>query len=87
VKVEIHDASFLENVNDHGNSMMTTSLTIKVVSIMVRVVSSSFNPFFFHQNSFLLKMLKILSYHISSSSPSIFLILFSSSLLFNLYFQ
>jgi hypothetical protein len=32
VKVEIHDASFLENVNDHGNSMMTTSLTIKVVN-------------------------------------------------------
>ncbi len=32
VKVEIHDASFLENVNDHGNSMMTTSLIIKIVN-------------------------------------------------------
>jgi hypothetical protein len=32
LKVEIHDASFLENVNDHGNSMMTTSLIIKIVN-------------------------------------------------------
>lgn len=32
VKVEIHDASFLENVDDHGNSMMTTSLIIKIVN-------------------------------------------------------
>jgi hypothetical protein len=32
VKVEIHDASFIENVDDHGNSMMTTSLIIKVVN-------------------------------------------------------
>jgi hypothetical protein len=32
VKVEIHDVSFLENVDDHGNSMMTTSLIIKIVN-------------------------------------------------------
>jgi hypothetical protein len=32
VKVEIHDASFLENVDDHGNSMMTTFLIIKIVN-------------------------------------------------------
>ncbi len=29
---EIHDASFLENVNDHGNSIMTISLIIKIVN-------------------------------------------------------